>query len=311
MAIQKEVWIADIQEALFQDNEFLLRSISHDQYVTNNIVHIPNAGTQATVIKNPSSYPLTASLVVDNDLTYTLALYALQPFQVPDLEQKQVNYDKRMSVMKRQINALNEAIGNNACYDFAPSSATTNGVTRIIRTTGAATSNALASGATGSRSAVTLSDIARLKGILDTDNVPANGRVLLVPASIYNSQLLSIPDIYQQQSYGQSALPNGVVARLYGFDVMVRPNVVTYTTGATPSLIAIGDNGVQTTSNTTDNLGIIAFHEDFVARAVGAIDVYDNEKQAIYLGALFNASVLFKGTKLRQSAVGVCALVQQ
>jgi hypothetical protein len=60
MAIQKEIWQDHIEGNLFKNNEFLLASTDAGQYVLQGkVVHIPQSGATATVVKNRSSVPAT------------------------------------------------------------------------------------------------------------------------------------------------------------------------------------------------------------------------------------------------------------
>lgn len=312
MAIQTEVWVHDINEQLFMNQEFLKRATDHSPYINNKTVHIPYAGLIAAATKDRafSSLPGTITQRLDADITYNMSDYTTDPILLSDVEAMQLSYDKRASILKQHTESLSEVIGNQTLYAWAPANSVS-GVTRIVRTTGAASTGALASGATGSRSAVTLSDISRAKAILDNDKISPSGRILLVPASIYNAQLLDITEIKQAQMYGSATLPSGVVAQIYGFDIMVRPDVVVYATGATPVIKSVDGSGNVLATNTTDNLGILAFHPDYVSVAKGATKVYIEENKATYYGSLFSALVVHGASKLRADSKGICAIVQQ
>ena len=73
MAIQKEIWTKYIQENLFKDNEFLNYAFNADQYVLEGkVVHIPNAGSTANVVKNRTTLPATVIQRADVDITYSI-----------------------------------------------------------------------------------------------------------------------------------------------------------------------------------------------------------------------------------------------
>ncbi|MCH7902752.1 hypothetical protein IIC68_03290, partial [archaeon] len=73
MGIQKEIWIKDIEEILFsQNNEFLRKSVSHDAFVDNLIVHIPQAGSLPGAVKNRTIFPAPIVGRTDTTLDYTL-----------------------------------------------------------------------------------------------------------------------------------------------------------------------------------------------------------------------------------------------
>lgn len=307
MALDREQWLADIQENLFKDNAIINRAVNHDGFVNYKTVHVPQAGANPTITKNLGSFPATITQRTDSELTYSMDTYYVEPIHIEaGQETAFLSYEKRMSVLNQNINTLEEALVNNALYKWAPS-----GATRIVETTGTGVATALAPSATGNRNAITLADILSAKAILDAENVPASGRILLLPSSMYNAQLLAIQDVYQAQSYGSSALPSGVVNRIHGFDVMIRSTVVVYDNTSTPVIKSVGDNGVPTSPATTDNLAALAYHPSFVAKAMGNTEVMINEGVAEYYGSIISAFQLFGASKMRTSQVGVVAIVQQ
>jgi len=306
MALDREQWLADIQENLFKNNAIINRAVNHDGFVNYKTVHVPQAGANPTITKNLGSFPATISQRTDSELTYSMDTYYVEPIHIErGQETAFISYDKRMSVLNQHINTLEEALVNNALYKWAPAGAGT-----FVKTTGSAVSSALAPSATSTRLAITLADILGAKAILDAANVPQEGRVLVMPSSMYNGQLLAISDVYRMDSYGTSALPNGVVNRIHGFDIMVRSTVVVYDNTATPILKTVGDTGVPSSPTTTDNLACLAYHPSFVAKAVGGADVFINENDPAYYGSIVSALQLFGASKMRTSQVGIVAIVQ-
>lgn len=304
MALQKEIWIKDIQEQLFANNGFVKMSTDHSAWIDNLYVHIPQAGNAQAVTKNRASLPATIAQRTDSDFTYRLNEYSLAPTLLTNIDELQVSYPKRQSILKQQVDALGDCIGNTVLYGWAPT-----GSTRIIRTTGANVNTALASGATGSRSAVTISDIARLKSILDNDNVPQMGRKLLMNADMYNTQLMLIDSVASAEKYGSANLPSGVVNRILGFDIVIRPSVLQYSSGGT--LQSISDSGLPTITYTTDNIGCLAWHPDFVSTALGDTKVFFDEDKPEYYGSVFSALQMLGASRLRSDYKGIAALVQQ
>lgn len=306
MALQKEQWLSDIQENLFKDNAIINRAVNHDGFVNYKTVHVPQAGANPTITKNLAVFPATISQRSDSELTYSMDTYYVAPIHIEaGQETAFLSYDKRMSVLNQHINTLEDVLTNNALYKWAPS-----GATRQVRTTGSAVATALAPSATGTRNAITLADILKAKAILDAENVPASGRVLLLPSDMYNAQLLAIADVYQAQSYGQSALPSGVVTRIHGFDVMIRSTVVVYDNTATPVIKAVNDAGTPSSPAATDNLAALAYHPSFVAKAMGNTEVLINEQVAEFYGSIVSSFQLFGASKMRTAQTGVVAIVQ-
>jgi hypothetical protein len=305
MALQKEVWIADIQENLFANNEFITKATDHSMWITNKTVHIPQAGANPSVKKNRTVLPAAISQRTDTDLTYDMSEYTTDPILLTNIEELQINYAKRQSVLSQHIAALGDVIGNQTLYAWAPAGAGT-----YRKTTGSAVSGALAPSATSTRLAITLADIAAAKGLLDAQNIPQNGRILLMPSDIYNSQVLAISDAIQAQSYGQSALPSGVIAKMFGFDIMLRPSVVVYDNSGTPALKAVGASGTPSSPATTDDMACLAFHPNYVAKALGTTDVFYDENKPEYYGSIFSALVMHGASKMRTDQKGIVAIVQ-
>ena len=306
MALQKEQWLSDIQENLFKDNAIIARATNHDGFVNYKTVHVPQAGANPTITKNLGAFPATITQRTDSELTYSMDTYYVQPIHIEaGQETAFLSYDKRMSILNQHVSTLEDVLTNNALYKWAPS-----GATRQVRTTGTAVGTALAPSATGTRNAITLADILKAKSILDSENVPSAGRVLLLPSDMYNAQLLAIADVYQAQSYGVSALPSGVVTRIHGFDVMIRSTVVVYDSTATPVIKAVADSGTPSAPAATDNLAALAYHPNFVAKAMGSTDVFITEQVAEYYGSIVSAMQLFGASKMRTSQTGVVAIVQ-
>jgi len=306
MALEKEIWIADIQEQLFQANPFMSRATDHSQFVNYKTVHVPQAGANQGVKKNRLALPAAINQRADSELTYSLNEYTSDPILLTKIEELQISYSKRQSVLANTISTLSEAVANQSLYAWAPS-----GAGRILRTSGSAVGTALAPGASGTRKAITLDDIAALKAKLDNDKgVPQDGRILLMPSDIYNTQFLAISEVKQAYAWGQANLPSGVVGRVMGFEIMLRPNTLVYDNTGTPVIKSISDDGTVATTATSDNLGILAYHPRFVAHALGEIQVFSDEDKPEYYGSIFSSLVMHGASKLRTDQVGVAALVQ-
>lgn len=307
MALIKEIWVADVQEALNRNADFLPYSIDDSAYIAYETVHIPQSGSNPTVLKNPATFPLPISERTDTDRTYALNQFALEPTLITNLDELQISYDKRQSVLGQQITTLTQRIGDEVAIAW-----TATGATNIISTSGSATGTALAPGATGTRKDVTLADIARLAKKLDMDNVPRGNRVLLMSTDMF-WQLFQISDVIRASYNGfqnqGNVLQTGVVAQLFGFNVMMRPVVSVFATGAT-SPKAFG-----AATATTDNLACIAFHSTTVRRALGSMTpLYDagsnGNGKPEYLGSIFNMEVMLGAAIGRTDMKGVAALVQ-
>lgn len=311
MSLLTEVWSNQISENLYQNNEFMKRVTSHDMWVSHKTVHVPQAGATSTVEKNRAIFPAVIGSRTDTELTYDLNQYTADPILIQNIEELQISYDKRQSILYNMTSAINNTVALQSLYTWAAT-----GASRIVSTTGStSTLNLPHSTATGSRKMITIADLTKLKLILDNDNVPADGRVLLLPAYMYNIDILNITGINQAYGFGKPVLPNGVVSQLMGFDIMIRPDVTCFDNTGTPVLKGINGDGTLTTPATTDQGGALAWHPQFLARALGSITPYYNAGSGgtglpEYYGSTFSAEVMHGASKLYSTQKGVVSLVQ-
>lgn len=308
MALIKEIWVNQIQETINQKADFLPYSIDHSDYVAFRTVHIPQSGVNPTIVVNPTSFPLSVVPRVDTDRTYSLDRYALEPTIIDNLDALQVSYDKRQSVLGQQMSTLIDRIGTQVAYTWSAS-----GTDNVFFTTGSDGTSLPPSG-TGTRKSVALADIGSLAKKLDKDNVPRQGRKLLMNADMF-WELFEISEVVKasyngfQAVNGNNTLSSGVVAQLFGFDIMMRPTVSIYAKNATTP------KAVAAAAAADDSLACIAWHPNFVSRALGGITpLYDagsnGNGKPEYLGSIFNMEVMLGSAILRTDMKGVAALVQ-
>jgi hypothetical protein len=304
MAITKEVWKKDIQEKLLnENNEFIKRSVNHDADIVNRIVNIPQAGANAAIALNRSSFPATAAQRTDTVLQYTVNSYSIDPTHILNFEETQLSYQKRMSVMGGQISAINERMGLEAAYSWAISAV----AGKVIRTTGSGGATQPA-GTTGTRKQLTVADMRKAAEVMDIDNVPSYGRVAVLQTNMYY-ELFGI-DALLRKDYGYgNSLPTGVINRLFGFDIYVRPEVVGY-----DNTDAANNNGtkkaVGAAYGTTDSFGCILYQQDMVAKAMSDVQIYYDAKNPLFYGDVISAEVFMGSSKLRTDNKGLVAIAQ-
>lgn len=307
MALLKEIWVADVQEALNQNAAFLPNSTDHSGYIAYKTVHVPQSGSNPTVVVDPVSFPLTISQRTDTDLTYDLKQYAFEPTLITNIDELQISYDKRQSVIGQQMSTLTDRIGTEVAISWAAS-----GAANIVETTGAATGGLPPSG-TGTRKKVELVDVANLAKKLDKDNVPNDGkRCLLMQADMF-WELFTISEVVRASYNGfqnqGNVLQTGQVAQLFGFKIFVRPTVAIFAKTGTAAVAS------TTAAAADDRLASIAWHPSCVSRALGSMNpMYNTGGSGTglpeYLGSIFNMEVMLGSAKLRTDQKGVASLVQ-
>ena len=300
MAIQREIWQDHIEGNLFKNNEFLLASTDAGQYVLQGSeVHIPQAGAVANVVKNRSSLPGTVVQRADTDITYSLDEYTTDPILIPYAETIELSYNKRESVLSEYESSLKQTIADNILVAWSPSAATS-----LLRTTGGAVASHL-TGTTGNRKAFLSKDLKAAQLQLNKQNVPMENRYALMSADMFQQMTddLSVTE-YRDFSAAYN-VKDGILGRLFGFNIMMRSNVVTYTNDTTPVVNAYG-----ATPATTDNDAVICWQMDALERAVGAIKFFEKIDDPTYYGNVYSVSVRMGGRLRRSDTKGVVAIIQ-
>jgi hypothetical protein len=203
------------------------------------------------------------------------------------------------------MSTLTQTVGNYVAVSWAAS-----GASNIVETTGSAVATSLPPSGTGTRKAVALADIANMAKKLDKDNVPRLGRKLLMNADMF-WELFTISDVVRASYNGfqVNALATGVVAQLFGFDIMIRPTVAVYTQNGTSA------KAVGAAAAATDCLACIAWHPSTVSRALGSMTpMFDSGSNGNgkpeYLGSIFNMEVMLGSAALRTDSKGIVTLKQ-
>jgi hypothetical protein len=307
MALPKELWLETIQEQLFKSDEFLNTvGLDHSTYVSNTTVHIPQAGSNPTISKNLSVFPAPIGTRTDADLTYNVDLYYSQPIRVGKDETQYLSYDKRASVLSSHLKKMRNVIGNNTLYKWAAS-----GAANIVRTSGAVSGAALAPGATGTRKIPVLADFFSAAAILDSQDLnPADMRYALIPSSLY-WQIISDTNISKNLEWGSSPVaPTGKVPMIAGITLLRRSSGVVYDNAGTPVIKTVNDEGVPSSTATSDNLSIQIYSESYVTKAIGATEVYTLEKDPTYYGDVLSITVAHGASKMRTNGEGIVSIVQ-
>ena len=301
MAIQKEIWQDHIEGNLFKNNEFLLASTDAGQYVLQGkVVHIPQAGATANIVKNRSSLPATVVQRTDTDITYTLDEYTTDPILIPNAETFELSYNKRESVLSEYESSLRQTVADNILVEWSP----TGGLGTIIRTSGVSTASTLA-GTTGNRTKLTVNDLKNAQLQLNKQNVPMEGRYALLSADMFQ-QLTDDMTATQYRDFSAAYdVKDGVLGRLFGFNIMMRGGVVSYNNDTAPVV-----NSYGATPAATDNDGVLCWQIGAVERALGQIKFFERIGDPTFYGDVYSVSVRMGARIRRSDAKGIVAIVQ-
>ena len=297
MAIQKEIWERSIVEHLFADDSFMSKAFNANDYVNQGkIVHIPQAGAASSVSKNRSELPAAVKKRTDSDLTYTLAEFTTDPVLIPHADTVELSYDKRESVLRQDKMTLFDQVARDFIYNWSPAKAHT------ISTSGAEADGAPHSTATGKRLALTRKDVFELMYRFNRDNIPQEGRYLLLDAAMY-SQLLQDLTTADAQAFHSLANPaKGILGQFCSFNIMMRSEAALYS--------STGPKSWDTEAAAGDLGAALAWHEQSVVRALGEVKAFEQEGDPTYYGDIYSFLVRAGGRIRRSDNKGVWAIVQ-
>jgi hypothetical protein len=304
MAVTREIWTKDILDNLYKDSAFALRAFNADIYVLlGKVVHIATAGTPSQVVKNLNVFPATATKRADGEVTYAIDTFYSMPRQIEKIEQYELEYDKRQSVLgEDQANLIQTAM-DSLLYRWSPAS----GAANCIETEGAAVPASLA-GATGTRLAFTKASISKVKLQMDKKNIPGTGRIALLTADHYNQFFDSLSDA-EKTNFGKVAdLATGKVGQYLGFDIYMRSSVSRYRGANLAACALVDEQDAAFVAGTGDRAASLLYHEMSVERAKGSVELFSGEDRPEYYGSVYSM-ILRLGGRIRRTA-GVWAVIE-
>lgn len=207
MALQKEIWIPTIVEKLFADNTFASRATNHSAFTSGKRVHVPNAGALPAVTVDNNTYPVSHSERTDTDLYYDLHKYEVGPVRVGDIEDVQLSYDKRGSVLSGVRASLTEQVHTDLLTGWVAA------CTAAANKTVAATFGKTA--------------MLAIKLAFDKKDIPQDGRCIVLTPEAYNELLDELSDAEQFAFSASADSARGVVGKFLGFDIYMRSTIDT------------------------------------------------------------------------------------
>ena len=121
--LQTEVWVAGIKENPVPNHSFIWQSTDMSQYVENNKLHLAEAGIEPGVHEDyfaTNDNPLPVTKIEDIANEVVLKTYSTEQTRHRQLQEIELNYNKRESVINRHRVALAKKIGKAAAYAWSP-----------------------------------------------------------------------------------------------------------------------------------------------------------------------------------------------
>lgn len=300
MALQKEIWLNHLVEKLFADNSFMVKSFDASEFADNGkTCHIPNEAALPGVKKNRQrAKGAEVTDIQDGEIVFSIDEYTTDPVIVVDADKKELSYDKRDSLIRRSVKALDRDIARDVIVKWSPSSTGS-----ILETTGASV-RAHLNGTTGNRKAFTRADVLAAQVLFNNADIPEGGRYMLVDSMMHAQLLESLTEAEAKAYHALADLKRGVLGNLLGFDIMQRSTAAVYTSAKAPKLY----EGKALAAD--DRAAALCWHEDYVCRAIGERRMFDNPGDATYYGDIMSFLLRAGGEKMSTDQIGVAAIIQ-
>lgn len=296
MALNKEIWINSIQENFYPDDSFASKSVDDSSFVTNHTVHIPNAGKPSGVEVNRTKKPAEISERTDQDLTYDIDELTSNPIYIPNVDTVELSYDKRQSVIANDRQELQRVANQNLLYRWAKNAS-------LIKTTGAAADAHTSDSATGQRKKFSKAEVMAAMLRFNKDNVPMQGRYILLDAAMYAELLADLTDKELSAFLNSANAQEGIIGRLYGFSFMQRSEV----------LRVDSKNAILkwTEDDAADECAAaLAWQEGCVSRAMGDVKMFQKMDDPTYYGDIYSFLVRTGGSMRRYDKKGVLLIAE-
>jgi len=299
MAIQKEIWTDFIAENLYTNNDFLKLCMIADDRVNGKTVHSASAGTAASVTRNRTVLPATVVQRDDDDNSYDIDEFTVDPTVIPNADKVELEYDKMESVMYDTMRNLASTVGNWMLYNWRATSSSYQ-----VRTTGGSVTTHI-SGTTGTRKSTLAADLQTAARIMTDLDIEESDRYVLYDAYMYDQLLSDLKFGEFRDSIKQADLARGIIGQLFGFNVLRRGTVLAYTNADTPVARTPGAAALVTA-----NGAAVCWQKGAVERAFGEINFYEDLDNPLYYGDVYSGLVRAGGQKRRYDGKGVVAIVQ-
>lgn len=124
--LTKEIWVSDLKENPIPDTSFLKASTDLSVYVNNDTIHLQEAGIEPGVYidyfeGNETDLPLANIQDVPSEVV--LSTYSTERTRHRNLQDVELAYNKRQSIINRHRTALSKTMGLRAAHSWTPGTA--------------------------------------------------------------------------------------------------------------------------------------------------------------------------------------------
>jgi hypothetical protein len=290
--LNPEFWKNAIKQKLYEEVPFLNLCENADEYVIGGVaVHIPQEMGSLPVQRNPT-YPLGISQITDGEIFYALQNYAVGAGLVTAIEEAEINYKKKESVLRRFTGDMKDFIARDTLRLWTEGLPAAN----RIACSGASAPTTIGS-TTGNRKTIKKNDILQAATMLDNQLISADNRYLLLSPD-FHAQLMQEDQTFAIAYQNLMNLKTNEFPNLYGFKILkyTRP-IITDSAGT----VKLPESAMAS----SDDVSAIFWHKDCVESAMGKLDVFDNPRRAEYQGDLVSLLMRMGGRRNRADNKGI------
>ena len=300
MALNISIWQTTLVENFYPDNGFASKSVDDSAFVSAHKVIIPNAGAPSKVQKNRTVKPASVNQRTDNDLEYEIDELTTDPIYIPNIDTVELSYDKRTSIISNDRAQLQNAAHENLLERWGKGVPASN----VLLTSGTTERDAHTSEtATGKRKRITKNDLLAIMTRMDADNVPEEGRYLLLDAHMYADLLADLSESDKWMFQNSADVQRGVLGNLWGLNIMKRSKVLRVKNDK--ALLPWGEDAVA-----GELAAALAWHDKSVSRALGEVKMFDSTNNPLYYGDIYSFLLRTGGSVRRYDKKGIYLLAE-
>jgi hypothetical protein len=280
MSVFNEIFSKEVEKKMYDSNAYLSHMKNMTDFLQGRTVHIPNYthDSSAQIEVNGSTYGFDATQTTETDLTFNIDSYRVLPFQVTNFDELSTNYNKFQIVTEHAIADLTDVVSKTILNKLSSDV----DASRKVLTSGA---TGVLNSADSSTGVATLSykDILTIGQKMNEDNLPQDGRYILLDATMYN-ELLQDDAIRNANDFGQATLPTGVVKTVGGINIMLKNEIATADLAG--DVIPVGQAPIG-----TDLRVAYAWHSTVIMTAKSGTQVYTDTQNPFKFGSVVSSEI--------------------
>lgn len=301
MAIRKELWSNYIAKQIFPDGTWVTKSVDESIYVEGAKVHRGEQQGLPAVKINPTELRLDAVRIEDTPLEYEIASHVMPPLVVKSLDATEATYPLFETKTTQMADSINYSVEMRTLYDWSPRAERGT----FVPTSGATRASFLGAIA-GSVKKLTMADISSACLLMDEQRVPSSNRNILLASYMLQDlfdevkSVLGVTNIVTVMQY---------LKEYYNLNVIKRSSFDIARYKALPN--SKFDRELFSAALAADTVaGAILWHEKFVGRAKGGVELFPQYDHPEYQGDVISGSMRAGGEPMYSDMKGVIAIVE-